>query len=156
GTIVVGQPAETDPSRCPPGQSTLWIQLLELPQKIRGDAAEAIAAPTDGMWTEAVRDAYADRIIQRLGQYITNLESASLAVTVLSPADLEQWNMNLVGGDPYSGASSIDQFHLFRPFGSGLNHATPIKRLFHIGASTHPGPGLSGMSGHMVASQIKP
>lgn len=154
GTIVVCQPAETDASRCPPGQSMLWIQLQELPSKIRGDAAGEIAPPADGRWSEAVRDAYAARIMKRLGQHIMNLNSATLAMTALSPADLEHWNMNLVGGDPYSGACSIDQFHLFRPFGSGLNHDTPIKRLFHIGASTHPGPGLAGMSGHLVAAKL--
>ncbi|MEL7030219.1 MAG: NAD(P)/FAD-dependent oxidoreductase, partial [Pseudomonadota bacterium] len=156
GTIVVGQPAETDPTRCPPGQSILWIQLLELPRRLRGDAAGAITVPADGGWTDQIRDAYAERILHRLGEYITNLDGARLAMTALSPTNLEQWNMNLVGGDPYSGSSSIDQFHLFRPFGSGHNHRTPLKKLFHIGASTHPGPGLSGMSGHMVASQIKP
>ena len=154
GTIAVGQPAATDPSRCAPGRSMLWIQLLELPRTIRGDAAGEIEAPADGRWNEAVRDAYAARILKRLGQYIVNFDSATLAVTSLSPAQLEQWNMNLVGGDPYSGACSIDQFHLFRPFGSGRNHETPVKRLFHIGASTHPGHGLSGMSGHMVASKL--
>lgn len=154
GTIVVGQPAVTDPSRCPPGAGLLWIQLLELPRSIRGDAAGLINPPADGSWTEAVRDAYAARILERLRQHIPNLKSATLATTVLSPADLACWNVNLVGGDPYSGAASIDQFHLLRPFGSSHNHATPIKRLFHIGASTHPGAGLGGMSGHMVAARL--
>src|SRR5262245_8313059 len=45
GTIVVGQPAKADPSRCPPGQSLLWIQLQELPRVVRGDAADEIAVP---------------------------------------------------------------------------------------------------------------
>jgi len=29
-----------------------------------------------------------------------------------------------------------------------------VKRLYHIGASTHPGPGLGGMSGFMVAQHL--
>ena len=153
-TIVVGQPAQIDPSRCPAGKSMLWVQLLELPRKIRGDAAGEIAAPADGRWNESVRDAFARRVLARLGAYIDNLDTATLAVTSLSPTDLEAWNVNLVGGDPYSGSSSIEQFHLFRPFGNGHNHATPVRRLFQIGASTHPGHGLSGMSGHMVAATL--
>jgi phytoene dehydrogenase-like protein len=76
-------------------------------------------------------------------------------MTILSPADLEAANINLVGGDPYSGNCAIEQFHLFRPFPGGRNHRTPIKRLWHIGASTHPGPGLGGMSGHLVAQEIR-
>ena len=154
GTIVVGQPAAADPSRCPSGKSLLWIQLQELPRVIRGDAAGLLQTPPDGRWSEEIRDAYAARIVARLGSHIRNLRSATLSVAALSPADLERANINLVGGDPYSGACSIDQFHLFRPFASLRNHGTPIKRLFHIGASTHPGPGLSGMSGHMAAACI--
>lgn len=153
-TIVVGQPAATDPSRCPPGQSMLWIQLLELPKIVTGDAAGLIDIPADGRWSDAVRDAYVRRVLGTLGQHIENLDSATLAVTAYSPADLEAHNINLVGGDPYSGACSVDQFHGLRPFGATRNHTTPVKRLYQIGAATHPGPGLGGMSGHMLAQRL--
>ena len=153
-SIVVAQPAQADPSRCPPGQSLLWIQLLELPRKIRGDSLGEISVPEDGAWTDAVRDAFADRVMQQISSHIENLDATTLAVKALSPKDLESININLVGGDPYSGACSLEQFYMFRPFGSGRNHATSVKKLFHIGASTHPGHGLSGMSGHMVAALL--
>ncbi|MHA3794128.1 phytoene desaturase family protein [Sphingomonas sp. YL-JM2C] len=154
GTIVVGQPAATDPSRVPPGQGLLWIQLQELPRQVRGDAAGLIAPPADGRWSPTLAEAYAARILDRLRGCIANLDDALLKTAILSPADLEAMNINLVGGDPYSGACSIDQFHLFRPLVGGRNHDTPVRRLFHIGASTHPGPGLAGMSGHMVAARL--
>ncbi len=153
-TIVVGQPCATDSSRCPPGASMLWIQLQELPRKVGGDAAGLIAATPDGGWTSELAAAYADRILARLRRHITNLDEATVGMTILSPADLEAANINLVGGDPYSGSCSIDQFHLFRPFPGSRNHRTAIKRLWHIGASTHPGPGLGGMSGHLAAQDI--
>ena len=154
GTIVVGQPAGTDPSRCPPGQSQLWIQLQELPRRLRGDAAGEIATGSDGEWTESVREAYADRIVARLRTHIVNLDDILLKRVALSPADLEAHNINLVGGDPYSGACSIDQFHLNRPFAGSRAPATAIAGLFHIGASTHPGPGLAGGSGHQLAAKL--
>jgi phytoene dehydrogenase-like protein len=56
-------------------------------------------------------------------------------------------NVNLVGGDPYGGACSIDQFFIWRPFPHSTN-ATGWCNLHHIGASTHPGPGLGGGSGY--------
>ena len=62
--------------------------------------------------------------------------------------------MNLVGGDPYGGACTIDQFFLWRPFAGSKRHATDIKGLYHIGASTHPGPGLSGGSGFLTAKEL--
>ena len=63
-------------------------------------------------------------------------------------------NINLVGGDPYGGACSIDQFFLWRPFNNSINNETVVKNLHHIGASTHPGPGLSGGSGFNLAKRL--
>jgi phytoene dehydrogenase-like protein len=62
--------------------------------------------------------------------------------------------MNLVGGDPYGGFCGIDQFFIWRPFHNAINHRTPVARLHHIGASTHPGPGLGGGSGYLVAKEL--
>jgi phytoene dehydrogenase-like protein len=125
-----------------------------MPSRIRGDAAGVIDTPPDGTWTEQVREAYADRIQARLGRHITNLDEALVGRSVYSPADLEGLNMNLVGGDPYSGACTLDQFLVWRPMAETQNHETPLAGLYHIGASTHPGPGLGGGSGYMVAQEL--
>jgi phytoene dehydrogenase-like protein len=154
-TIVVAQPVALDPARAPAGKGILWIQLQELPGRICGDALGEIAAPADGRWTEEVRERYADRIIARLESLIPNLRRVVLGRRVLSPVDLEALNVNLEGGDPYSGACDLDQFLLWRPFPGSRNHTTPFKGLYHIGASTHPGPGLGGMSGFLVAAAIR-
>jgi phytoene dehydrogenase-like protein len=155
GTIVVAQPAALDSTRAPDGKSVLWIQLQELPGRILGDALGEIPAPPDGRWTPDVRELYADRIIARLERLIPNLRANILGRKVLSPADLEALNINLEGGDPYSGACDLDQFLLWRPFAGSRNHTTPFKRLYHIGAATHPGPGLGGMSGFLAAEAIR-
>jgi len=139
-TIVVGQPLTMDPSRAPDGRGLIWIQLQELPRRFD--------------WTVDARERYADRILARLARHIPNLESSLLKRVVLSPADLERANINLVGGDPYSGALSLDQNFLWRPQPGRPGHATEIDRLWHIGASTHPGPGLGGGSGTMVARRL--
>ncbi|WP_157218342.1 phytoene desaturase family protein [Flavisphingomonas formosensis] len=156
GTIVVAQPIALDPSRAPEGRWIFWIQLQELPRdgELRGDAAGEIEIPADGRWTEAVREAYADRIVARLSALIPNLDRSILGRHVISPADLARLNINLVDGDPYGGLCSIDQFMLWRPFATPGNHRTPIDRLYHIGASTHPGPGLGGMSGYLAAADL--
>lgn len=154
GTICVGQPSAVDPSRAPAGASVLWVQLPECPRQVRGDAAGEIDAPADGAWTEAVREAYADRILTRMCAQMPNLARAIVGRKVISPADLERLNINLVGGDPYAGECSLDQFMLWRPLPGTKNHATPVTRLWHIGASTHPGPGLGGTSGMHVANRL--
>jgi phytoene dehydrogenase-like protein len=72
----------------------------------------------------------------------------------LSPADLQAANVNLQQGDPYSGALALDQNLLWRPLPASPGHATPVKDLWHIGASTHPGPGLGAGSGTLVAKRL--
>ena len=152
-TIVVGQPTSVDPSRAPEGKFILWIQLQENPQKIIGDLAGSID-PGDGSWSEERLNAYADRVLAQLSEQITNLSSATLAKVVLGPREIEAMNRNLVGGDPYSGDCRIDQYALWRPLASATGHKTPWKNLWQIGASTHPGPGLGGGSGYLVAKRL--
>lgn len=154
GTVVVGQPTVIDPSRAPNGASILWIQLQELPARIKGDAAGEIGVDADGSWSEEVREAYADRVQSRLAAHISNLDRAIVGRKTFSPTDLESFNINLVGGDPYSGSCRLDQFLVWRPLGGAKNHETPVRNLYHIGASTHPGPGLGGVSGLMVAKHL--
>jgi phytoene dehydrogenase-like protein len=152
-TVVVGQPLSIDTSRAPDGAGLLWIQLQELPWHVKGDAAGELEAG-DGTWTESLRELYADRIQRRIARHIPNLESSLRRRVVLSPADLQAANINLERGDPYSGSLALDQNFLWRPFAQQPGHATPVRGLFHIGASTWPGPGLGGGSGTLVARQL--
>lgn len=154
-TICVGQPTSFDPSRAPEGNSILWLQLPEAPRFIKGDAAGKIKVPENGRWTEALREAYADRIEAILAKHIVGFKSLIIKRRSYSPVDLEALNINLFGGDPYGGACTIDQFFLWRPLRGSTNHNTAVKRLYHIGASTHPGPGLGGGSGFLFASSFK-
>ena len=153
--ICVGQPTSFDPSRAPDGRAILWLQLPEAPRFIKGDAAGEIAAPSDGRWTEAVRERYADRIEAVLSSHIDGFKASIIARRAYSPADLETMNINLVGGDPYGGFCGLDQFFLWRPLKSTVNHRTHILNLHQIGASTHPGPGLGGGSGFLLAQRLR-
>ena len=65
---------------------------------------------------------------------------------------MEAANPNWVGGDIYAGSCALDQNLLFRPTPATPGHQTPVEQLWHIGASTHPGPGLGAGSGYLVAS----
>jgi phytoene dehydrogenase-like protein len=152
-TVVAGQPLTVDPSRAPDGKGILWIQLQELPRVLKGDAAGEIDVG-DGTWNDDLRERYADRIQTRLARHIPNLESSILRRVALGPHDLERMNVNLRHGDPYGGALSLDQNFLWRPFPRAPGHATTVERLFHIGASTWPGPGLGAGSGTLVAHEL--
>jgi phytoene dehydrogenase-like protein len=151
-TVVVGQPMAVDPSRAPGGSWILWIQLQEVPSRPRGDAAAEL--DTKRGWTEALREAYADRIQARIAHHAPNLESAILRRVAYSPADIEAADVNMVGGDIYAGSCALDQNLLWRPRPGLPGHRTHVDGLWHIGASTHPGPGLGAGSGTLVAKEL--
>jgi len=150
-TVVVGQQYVLDPGRSPEGRATLWIQLQEVPFRPRGDAAGVLEA--NGEWSPQLVDAYVERVLGRIDTHAPGLTSSVLKVEALSPAALLAANRNAVAGDPYGGAAELDQSLLWRP-GGRTGHGTGVSALFHIGAFTHPGPGLGGGSGHLVAQQL--
>lgn len=149
-TICVGQPHRLDPSRCPEGKAVLWLQIPDAPRLIKGDAAGEIG----GHDWDAVREAFADRLEAILARHIKDFAAIKLARRAYSPKDLERMNVNLVGGDPYGGHCGVDQFFLWRPFAHSTNGTGPLRGLIHIGASTHPGPGLGGGSGFNAARRL--
>jgi phytoene dehydrogenase-like protein len=151
-TVVVGQPMAVDPSRAPDGAWILWVQLQELPSRLKGDAAGEL--DVSGGWTETLREAYADRIQARIARHAPNLEAAILRRVAYSPADIEAALPNMPGGDIYSGSCALDQNLLWRPRPTLPGHRTHVEGLWHIGSSTHPGPGLGAGSGTLVAREL--
>ena len=105
--------------------------MQEIPARLKGDAASQIDTPADGRWNEAVREAYADRVQARLERVMRAGRAAGIVGRrAYSPADLETLNCNLVGGDPYSGICSPDQFFWLRPFAQRRrrSHHPPVAR----------------------------
>lgn len=149
-TICVGQPHRLDPTRAPEGKAVLWLQIPDAPRVIKGDAAGQITARD---WATA-REAFADRLEDILRRHIRNFDAIKIVRRAYSPADLEAMNCNLVGGDPYGGQCSIDQFFIWRPFAHSTNGTGAVRGLIQIGASTHPGPGLGGGSGFNAAKGL--
>lgn len=148
--LVVGQPTVFDPSRAPTGKHVLWVQVRVLPAQPVGDAAGQIrAAP----WDE-IKEAYADRVLDLLERHAPGLRASVLGRCVLSPADLERDNPNLVGGDSLSGSHHLDQFFLFRPAFGRSRWRAGVNGLFHIGASTWPGAGTGAGSGYLLARDL--
>jgi phytoene dehydrogenase-like protein len=148
--LVVGQPTAIDPSRAPPGQHVLWVQVRVLPFTIRGDAAGSIG----GTGWDTVKDAFADRVVAMIDRYAPGFASTILARKVLSPRDLERDNPNLVDGDSLSGSHHLDQNFLFRPAFGWSRYRTPVERLFMVGASTWPGAGTGAGSGFLLAKTL--
>lgn len=150
-TVVVGQQSVLDPTRAPEGAATLWLQLQEVPWAPTGDAGGSIA--TGSGWDGSVTEAYLERVLDRVEEHAPGLRSSIVGVHALPPTRLQRENANAVAGDPYGGAAELDQSLVWRP-GTSTGHRTGVDGLFHVGAFTHPGPGLGAGSGHLVAQQL--
>ena len=127
--VLVAQQSVFDPTRAPAGGHTLWA-YCHVPNGSPVDASDAI-----------------ERQIERFAPGFRDLIRAR---SVMGTAALQTYNANYVGGDINGGAADLRQL-LTRPVVRRVPYATPDPRLFICSASTPPGGGVHGMSGHHAA-----
>jgi phytoene dehydrogenase-like protein len=125
--VLLGQPSLFDPSRAPVGRHTAWA-YCHVPN---GSAED-----------------YTESIERQITRFAPHFRDCILARSISSPAALEKWNPNLIGGDFVGGAMDFRQL-LFRPTPS--LYRTPRSNLYLCGASTPPGGGVHGMAGYHAA-----
>ena len=148
--LVVGQPSAHDKSRAPEGKHTLWLQVRMVPGVIKGDARGEIAV-TD--WTQAAGP-FAARVIEILEGYAPGTKAKILWQRIVTPAELEQENPNLIGGDQLCGSHHLSQHFVFRPAYGHADGSTPIHNLFLTGAAVWPGAGTGAGSGYHLARKL--
>lgn len=153
-TISFDAPSTVDPSRAPDGHATARLQLLDLPSYPHADAAGEIEVGAQG-WDDEVLERFADRAVEIAGRHIPNLPGAVIGRAVIGPREIAAFNPNAgPGGDPYGGRHDLSQSYLLRPLPGAPSHATPVCRLFMLGAATWPGHGVGGGSGRIVARML--
>lgn len=148
--VVVGQPTSQDPTRAPEGKHVLWLQVRMAPGTIRGDARGQITA-TD--WAEAA-EPFADRALDILESYAPGTRTKILGRRIVTPAELEADNPNLVGGDQVCGSHHLSQHFIFRPARGHADGSTPIQNLFLTGAAVWPGAGTGAGPGFLLARKL--
>lgn len=152
-TVAVGQQQLIDPSRVTAeGKGLLWLQMQEAPYAPTGDAAGEL--DTSQGWTDELKEGFVARVLDLIEAQAPGTKEAVEKVVIIAPTDLESYNPNAINGDPYGGSAELDQFLIWRPGPLTSRHRTVVPGLWHIGAATHPGPGLGGGSGHLVAQEL--
>jgi len=96
---------------------------------------------------------FADAVIATLAAYAPDLPSLILRRQVITPVDLET-NYGLTGGHIFHGELALDQLFTMRPLLGWARYRTPIRGLYMCGSGTHPGYGVSGLSGMNAAREI--
>ncbi|MDJ0735056.1 MAG: NAD(P)/FAD-dependent oxidoreductase [Nostocaceae cyanobacterium] len=145
-SMYVVMPSALDPSLAPSGKHTLWIEFFA-PYQIKG--AEGIGLNGTG-WTDELKHKVADRVIEKMADYVPNLKKSIIARRVESPAELGE-RLGAYKGNYYHIDMTLEQMVFFRPLPELANYKTPIEGLFLTGAGTHPGGSISGMPGRNCA-----
>ena len=128
-----------DDSRAPPGKHILW-NFVRTPARLSGKE-----------WSEDQKMELYSVAMDRLAEYAPNIRQSILKSVVLSPDDVQGMNANVINGDPVFGQPTVHQIMALRPFPGYSKYRTPIKGLYMCGAFTHPGGGVSGLSGRNAA-----
>jgi phytoene dehydrogenase-like protein len=135
--LVIGQQSLVDPSRAPAGDHTLW-------------AYSRVPSRLEGSWAQR-REAFADRIEQRLEGLAPGFRGLIRGRHIAAPPDLEAMDENLVGGDLGGGSAHIDHQLFFRPAFPCFRYRTPVCNVYLASASAHPGAGVHGACGFNAA-----
>jgi phytoene dehydrogenase-like protein len=134
-------PTLTDPSLAPEGKHVLSVVVHFAPYTLLG-----------ADWNSQ-REALGDTVVRTLAAYSPGLPERVVARQVLTPLDLEE-KFGLTGGHIYHGELALDQLFTMRPLLEWARYRTPLAGLYLCGSGTHPGNGLTGLSGANAAREI--
>ena len=127
--VLVGQQYLADPSRSKGDTHPVWA-YAHVPSGYDGDATEAV--------------------IGQLERFAPGLRERIVGQHTRSPAELEAYNANYVGGDIITGANTPLQT-VIRPRVARDPYETGIPGVYICSAATPPGAGAHGMNGYNAA-----
>ena len=127
--VLLAQHSLFDNSRAPGGKHTAWA-YCHVPNGSDFDMT--------------------DRIEAQIERFAPGFRGLILARSTMSPARLEEYNPNYVGGDINGGVQDLRQLFT-RPTFRLVPYSTPVKGLYICSASTPPGGGVHGMCGYFAA-----
>ncbi len=134
-------PSLTDPSLAPAGKHVMSVHVQFAPYGLK-----------DASWPDQ-RNALGNTVVKTLAEYAPDLPSLILARQVITPLDLEE-TYGFTGGHIFHGELALDQLFTMRPLIGWARYRTPIRGLYLCGSGTHPGNGLTGLSGSNAAREI--
>lgn len=100
-----------------------------------------------------LRDAMAERILDRLSEFLPDLRECIVERAVFS-SDHFATMQGATNGDFTHGLIHPEQMIGGRLLVQGSAHATPIPGLYLCGASCHPGPGVTFLPGYGAAHEV--
>lgn len=133
-------PSVNDRTLAPSGRHVMSINVMFVPYDLGSDPGAARSR----LWHNVLR--VLEQHAPGIGQRIVHSE-------LLTPSDLEQ-QFGMAGGHWHHCALSFDQFFFMRPVPGAAQYSTPVPGLYLCGAGSHPGGGVSGLTGRNAAMAV--
>jgi phytoene dehydrogenase-like protein len=130
--VLVAQSSLFDPTRAPVGEHTAWAYC-----HVPNGSSTDMTAPIEA----------------QLERFAPGFRDCVKARSVRSPADLQAYNANYIGGDINGGVQDFRQLFT-RPVARLNPYSTPSEKLYLCSASTPPGGGVHGMCGYFCARSV--
>jgi phytoene dehydrogenase-like protein len=141
--LDVSIPSLIDASLALSGKHVMSIYVQFAPYKLKSSDWNA----------QSARGGLGDAVMKTLAAYAPDLPHLVLHRQIITPLDLEQ-EYGLTGGHIFHGELALDQLFTMRPLLGWARYATPIEGLYLCGSGTHPGTGLTGLSGANAAREV--
>ena len=140
--LEIAVPSVIDASLAPEGGHVMSVAVHFAPRTLRNQR-----------WADA-KPALLASVMRVLDSVAPGIASHVVAEEILTPEDLEtQWGFP--GGHIFHGESTLDQMWAARPLLGWARYRTPIRGLYVGSAGTHPGGGLTGLSGWLAAEALR-
>jgi len=130
--VLLTQPTVVDPSRAPSGKHVGWA-YCHVPS----------GSPVD----------MTSRIEDQVERFAPGFRDLVAGRATMSPAQMEAYDENYVGGDINGGLQDLRQLFT-RPMARRVPYSTPDPRVWLCSSSTPPGGGVHGMSGYHAAQAL--
>lgn len=134
--------SSVDDTLAPKNKHTLFIWGQYYPYELS----------TGENWDD-IEELEADKLIDVVNRYAPNVKDSIIDRFIQSPLDLER-RIGLLRGNVMHVEMEFDQMFYFRPLPELSAYKTPFENLYLTGASTHPGGGVFGASGHNTAKVV--
>ncbi len=128
--VILAQQSLFDSTRAPAGKHTAW-GYCHVPNGSNFNMTE--------------------RIESQIERFAPGFRDCVLARNTMSPADLEEYNPNYLGGDIAGGAQNFSQIFAKPALRRRGPYSTGLKGVYLCSSSTPPGGGVHGMCGYHAA-----
>jgi phytoene dehydrogenase-like protein len=142
-------PSRIDPTMAPPGKHMMTLFVQYAPYDLAGP--DGARSPLN--WTPEARQGFADTVFDRIEAVSPGLRDRIVHAEIRTPLDLER-EVGLTEGNIFQGELTFDQLLFNRPAPGYADHRSPIRGLYLVGASSHPGGGVMAAPGANAARTI--